>query len=116
MSASLQAPIALLRPNGLSNNTVLIKASMPFLALQQGGDVLAVSFPMLVSFPRLLIWAAGRAWLQDDEAGSYAGFDQAAFTSHSGGKLAAVQHIKVATLFQGLNLHCTLCIVYMQQS
>lgn len=35
--------------------------------------------------------------LQDDEAGSYAGFDRDEFTSRSGGKLSAVKHIKVGS-------------------
>lgn len=32
---------------------------------------------------------------QDDADGNYAGFDTAEFTSQSGGKAAAVRHIKV---------------------
>ena len=40
--------------------------------------------------------------VQDDEVGSYAGFDREEFTSRSGGKLSAVKHIKVPYF----TLHC----------
>lgn len=40
--------------------------------------------------------------LQDDKVGTYAGFDRKAFTARSGGKLKAVEHLKVqpAALFR----------------